>query len=202
MRKITHIVLHCTATPQAATVKSIQRYWKEELKWDSPGYHFILLPDGTVVNLWPIDKPSNGVKGHNARSIHISYIGGVDSKNNAIDNRTDSQIAAQIALIKKYKAMFPNAEVVGHRDFPGVTKECPSFDARAWWKSVGLDSGSSIPRRNRQDLYEPAEMAIHEAMQEVEKMPAHVMLTEAVILLQQAKDKVSDYIDGKAAAGV
>ena len=34
-------------------------------------------------------------------------------------------------------------------------------------------------------------------MLEVEKMPADVRLTDAVILLQQAKDKVSDFIDEK-----
>lgn len=138
MRKITHIVLHCTATPQTATVKSIQNYWKNQLGWKSPGYHHIIMPDGTVVNLQPIEQPSNGVAGHNANSIHISYIGGVDAKGKAVDNRTPLQIQSQIDLIKKYKAMFPAAAVVGHRDFAGVTKECPSFDVKAWLKCVGL----------------------------------------------------------------
>lgn len=196
MREIKFICLHCTATPQTATIQSIQNYWKNSLKWKSPGYHYIIKPDGEVVYLLPIEQPSNGVAGHNANSIHISYIGGVDGKNNAIDNRTDSQIQAQIALIKKYKAMFPAAEVVGHRDFKGVSKECPSFDVKTWLKSVGLD-GSTIPRRIRVDLYTPSEKAIANAMQEVEKMGAHTLLTEAVILLQQAKDKVADYIDAQ-----
>lgn len=138
MRKITHIVLHCTATPQTTTVKSIQNYWKNQLGWKSPGYHHIILPDGMIVDLLPIDKPSNGVAGHNANSIHISYIGGIDAKGKAIDNRTPLQIQAQIELIKKYKAMFPAAAIVGHRDFAGVTKECPSFDVKAWLKCVGL----------------------------------------------------------------
>lgn len=50
-------------------------------------------------------------------------------------------------------------------------------------------------RRNRIDLMSPAEKAIYDAMQEVEKMPADVRLTDAVELLQQAKNKVSDYVD-------
>lgn len=138
MRKITHIVLHTTATPQTTTVKSIQNYWKNQLGWKSPGYHHIIKPDGTVVDLLPIDQISNGVAGHNANSIHISYIGGVDGKGNAVDNRTPLQIQAQIELLKKYKAMFPGAVILGHRDFPNVQKSCPSFDVKAWLKCVGL----------------------------------------------------------------
>lgn len=53
-----------------------------------------------------------------------------------------------------------------------------------------------IPRRNK--LYEctPAELAIYNAMVEVEKMDADVRLTDAVIKLQEAKELVADYVDG------
>jgi N-acetylmuramoyl-L-alanine amidase len=138
MRQINNIVLHCTATPQTTSVASIQRYWKDELKWKSPGYHIIILPDGTIVELLPIEQVSNGVAGHNKDSIHISYIGGVDDKGKPIDNRTWNQVERQIELIKKYKKMFPHARVLGHRDFPGVTKGCPSFEVAEWLKRVGL----------------------------------------------------------------
>lgn len=142
MRSITHIVLHCTATPQTTTVESIQRYWRTPKPkgngWKDPGYHHIIKPDGTVADLHPIEKVSNGVAGHNAHSIHISYIGGVDSKGNALDNRTDAQKAAQIELLKKYKAMFPGVVICGHRDFAGVKKSCPSFDVAKWLEVVKI----------------------------------------------------------------
>lgn len=54
---------------------------------------------------------------------------------------------------------------------------------------------NEIPRRKRLDLNVPAEKAIYDAMQEVEKLPADVRLTEAVILLTKAKDLVSDFVD-------
>lgn len=142
MRTVNNIVLHCTATSQKATVASIQRYWRTPKPkgqgWKDPGYHHIILPDGTVVDLQPIEKPSNGVQGHNKDAIHISYIGGVDEKGRAIDNRTPAQIAAQIELLRKYKSMFPNARILGHRDFPGVKKECPSFDVLSWLRTISL----------------------------------------------------------------
>lgn len=53
-----------------------------------------------------------------------------------------------------------------------------------------------LPRRNRLDLNTPAEKAIYDAIQEVERVGADEKLTEAVILLQKAKTLVSDYVDG------
>lgn len=138
MREIRYIVLHCTATPQTASVESIQMYWKNKLGWKNPGYHHIILPDGTVVDLLPIEQVSNGVAGYNSASIHISYIGGIDSKGKALDNRTSEQKQAMYELVKKYKAMFPDAKILGHRDFPGVKKDCPSFSVSAWVDCVGL----------------------------------------------------------------
>jgi N-acetylmuramoyl-L-alanine amidase len=140
MRKVNRIVLHCTATPQTTTVASIQRHWREVNKWVSPGYHYLIKPDGEAVNLLPIDKVSNGVAGHNANSIHISYIGGIDKNGKALDNRTEAQKATQIRLIKEMLVLYPDAEVCGHRDFlvPGTAKwkDCPSFDAKGWWAGV------------------------------------------------------------------
>lgn len=53
----------------------------------------------------------------------------------------------------------------------------------------------SFPRRNRLDLNTPEEMAIRNAVEKVEKMGADVKLTEAVVLLDKARELVADYID-------
>jgi len=108
------------------------------MKWKSPGYHYLIEKNGTIHNLQPIELPSNGVAGYNQNSIHISYIGGVDKNGKAIDNRTIFQKEAQLTLIKELKIKFPDAEILGHRDFPNVKKECPSFDARNWIKILGI----------------------------------------------------------------
>ena len=136
MREIKFLAVHCTATPQTATVSSIQNYWKNVLKWKMPGYHFIIKPDGEVVQLLEIEKVSNGVKGFNSVSINISYIGGVDSQNKPIDNRTEAQKKALLDLLKKLKKQFPKAVIQGHRDFPEVKKACPSFNAKEEYKHL------------------------------------------------------------------
>ena len=53
----------------------------------------------------------------------------------------------------------------------------------------------TIPRRNRLYLNIPAELAIFNAIQEVEKLPGDVRLTDAVILLGKAKDLVADFVE-------
>ena len=53
----------------------------------------------------------------------------------------------------------------------------------------------AIPRRIRIDLMTPAELAIRNAVLEVENAGCHVLLTDAVVLLQQAREKVADFVD-------
>lgn len=141
MRNIKYLAVHCTASPQTQKVSDIQHYWKVALGWKTPGYHVIVEPDGTAHELLPIEKVSNGVKGFNASSIHISYIGGVTGAMKPVDNRTPEQKATIRKYLKKWRALFPKAKIQGHRDFsPDKNgngridaweriKECPCFDA-------------------------------------------------------------------------
>ena len=136
MRKINHIVVHCTATSQNTSIESIIGYWKDNLGWKMPGYHYVILPNGKVKQLLHEAYVSNGVKGHNSDSVHLSYIGGVDESNKPLDNRTWKQKVAIKELLEELKRKFPSAEILGHRDFEGVKKACPSFDAKSEYKDL------------------------------------------------------------------
>jgi N-acetylmuramoyl-L-alanine amidase len=133
-RDIHYIVVHCTATPPETTIESIKRYWREELHWKNPGYHYIIQRSGRIETLLLEEQIANGVKGYNKISIHISYVGGVDRHDNPVDNRTAEQVQAMITKLTELKSKYPKAVILGHRDFPGVTKKCPSFDVRQWLK--------------------------------------------------------------------
>jgi hypothetical protein len=150
MREIKYIVIHCTATPQTATVASIQRYWREVLKWKASGYHRICEPNGAIVRFAFDDVICNGVAGFNRNSLHVSYIGGVDAKGKPIDNRTATQKAALLSVVQEWAEKYPTAKIMGHRDFSrdlnreGIiqpsewAKACPSFDVKSWCEQVGL----------------------------------------------------------------
>ena len=139
MRNITHLVVHCTATAATASVASIQRYWRENLKWRSMGYHIIIEANGNIVRLAPDAAICNGVAGHNATSLHVSYIGGIDARGVPKDTRTDAQKASLLKVLTEWKQKYPRAVIQGHRDFLKRNvnwKDCPSFDAKKEYVSL------------------------------------------------------------------
>ena len=134
-RDIKYIVVHCTATQPEATIEALKNYWKEVKGWgDIPGYHYLIKRDGDIENLLDENKISFGAYGHNPHCVHLAYIGGVDKAGNALDNRTLRQKITLFSLIIKLSIKYPKAQILGHRDFPGVKKACPSFDVRSWLK--------------------------------------------------------------------
>ena len=66
---------------------------------------------------------------------------------------------------------------------------------------VEVNEGSPTTRRIDVSRLSPAELAIRNAMLAVEDVGADPLLTDAVNLLQQARDKVADYVDRKLAGG-
>ncbi|SFO04497.1 N-acetylmuramoyl-L-alanine amidase [Paenimyroides ummariense] len=136
MRTIKYIAVHCTATKQNATVEAIRNYWKRNLGWKQPGYHIIVKPNGDHERLALDETVCNGVKGYNRESIHVSYIGGIDDNGKALDNRTEAQKRTLLQIICGLKAKYPNAIIQGHRDFPNVAKDCPSFNAKEEYKHL------------------------------------------------------------------
>lgn len=130
--------MHCTASPQTATVAAIQRYWRDSLGWKSPGYHLLIEPNGTIHRLLDFNGIANGVRGFNKESIHISYIGGVDKNSRPVDNRTAVQKEAILKCIKEIIEWSDNKCLIiqGHRDFPNAKKACPCFDAKAEYRGI------------------------------------------------------------------
>ncbi len=143
-RNIKYIVVHCTATPTTTTLESIKRYWKEQRGWgDTPGYHYFIKRDGTIVQLLDEKKNSYGVYKHNSECISIAYVGGIDKDGKPVDNRSDAQKHAMFDIIVRLTEKYPKAEVLGHRDFSGVKKACPCFDVKEWLKNYEPDFNSA-----------------------------------------------------------
>lgn len=64
------------------------------------------------------------------------------------------------------------------------------------------DKENKVPRRCRIDLHSPAENVIYKAILVVEAMEANEKLTEAGELLDQALNRVADYIDEQLGIGM
>lgn len=52
-----------------------------------------------------------------------------------------------------------------------------------------------MPRRIRLELMTPEELAIFNMVGEIEKLGAHPLLTDVVVLLSEARSKLADWVD-------
>lgn len=130
MRKITEIIVHCTATPpgRAVTVADVDA-WHRARGFRSIGYHYLIDLEGNILHGRDIAAIGAHCRGHNAASVGVVYAGGVDASGVPADTRTPAQKAALRRLLGELTARFPGAKIHGHRDF--AAKACPSFDATA-----------------------------------------------------------------------
>lgn len=136
MRKVNYIAVHCTAGNQKATIDDLLKEFKRK-GWKNPGYHFVVTADGVIHQLLDTEKVSNGVKGYNSQLVNIAYTGGVDlCTGKAVDNRTTAQKKSMRSLLKVLRSQYPKAVIQGHRDFPNVAKDCPSFNAKKEYSDI------------------------------------------------------------------
>lgn len=163
-RVIDEIIIHCSATKEgvpfstdridaAHKARRFSSYVGADGRKRFIGYHFLIHLDGTIEVCRPIHRIGCHASGHNARSIGICYIGGLDARDTngrmIKDTRTPAQKASLIRLIKKLKSDYKTIKkVMGHRDTSpdlngnGVIdpyeyiKGCPCFDAIPEYKNI------------------------------------------------------------------
>ena len=117
MRKITKIIIHCSATKMGLDfrLKDIEQWHKER------GFN---MNGGTYCGY----HVGAHARHYNQHSIGICYEGGLDAHGNPADTRTYYQCESLRILIKVLRLIFPEAKVYGHRDF--ANKDCPCFEVR------------------------------------------------------------------------
>lgn len=141
MRQIKYIAVHCTAGSQKQSIDDLRAEFRRK-GWKKPGYHFVVKPDGSIVQMLDEEEVSNGVKGYNSVIINVAYIGGIDAQGKATDNRTEAQKQSLENLLRILRGKYTKAVIQGHRDFsPDLNgngkiekcewiKACPCFDAK------------------------------------------------------------------------
>ena len=138
MRSINEIIVHCAATREGRdfTVEDITR-WHKARGFATIGYHYVIYRDGSIHEGRPLEQIGAHCVGHNKHSIGICYVGGKtkDMKQNK-DTRTLAQKAALLTLLIELRKMYPNAKIVGHRDYDKHGKTCPNFDAKLEYTNI------------------------------------------------------------------
>jgi N-acetylmuramoyl-L-alanine amidase len=114
--------------------------WHKALGWVTIGYHYVIRRNGKLETGRAENLVGSHVKDFNAVSIGVCLVGGVeqDDYTKPENNFTAEQFATLKALLGLMRVKYPKAKIQGHRDFPNVAKDCPSFDVAAWLKENGL----------------------------------------------------------------
>ena len=92
--------------------------------WQGIGYHKIICRSGRIENGRPEFWIGAHVKGKNEISLGVCLIGR--------DKFTKKQYNALEKVLKKWKFLYPNAIIIGHRDTGDTKKTCPNFDVKTW----------------------------------------------------------------------
>ncbi|MFV0365211.1 MAG: N-acetylmuramoyl-L-alanine amidase [Mangrovibacterium sp.] len=123
------LVIHCSATRAGKNFTSADiDLWHRQQGWKGIGYHFVVLLDGTLQQGRALHEVGAHCKGHNAHSVGLCYIGGVDALGVPLDTRTPTQKEGLRRLIFCLRRRFPSATVHGHNEFSN--KACPSYAYR------------------------------------------------------------------------
>lgn len=129
MRKITEIILHCSATREGRDFRAKDiNNWHLDRGFKSIGYHYVIGLDGKIEEGRPESETGAHCLNHNSHSIGICYIGGLDEQGKPKDTRTSEQRKALISLISDIRLRYPSATIHGHNEF--ANKACPCFDVK------------------------------------------------------------------------
>lgn len=150
-RRIEAIAIHCSATPNGRTlfcgatgqpgfstpVQEIDRWHRargfkraeaERAKMNPGlcciGYHYVIYTNGAIASGRAEAEVGAHVAGFNTKSIGVCLVG--------TDRFTGMQWLGLRQLVAALTRKYPNARVLGHRDFPSVSKLCPGFSVADW----------------------------------------------------------------------
>lgn len=134
-RTINEIIVHCSATKEGQdyTTADIKK-WHLARGFSDIGYHYVIYRDGSVHTGRNINIGGAHCVGHNAHSIGVCYIGGLDKNLKPKDTRTDAQKDALLKLLKQLKQLYPKATIHGHYEY--ANKACPCFKPKEEYKNI------------------------------------------------------------------
>jgi N-acetylmuramoyl-L-alanine amidase len=150
MRKINRIFVHCSGGNLKSKPKDLID-WQTKAKskggkgWSVGGYHLMIDYLGQRHTIYSFEQITNGVKGYNNDSIHVCMIGGMDEA-----NFTNEQWCELENTLRWLHELYPQAEILGHRDISPDRnrngridpdewiKLCPAFDVKSWLESINF----------------------------------------------------------------
>lgn len=121
MRKITQIIIHCSASRTMVTAATIKKLHVEQNKWKDIGYHYVITPTGTIEFGRPESTAGAHAEGVNANSIGVC-LGG-------LDDFPERQMIALVHCVRSLmtKHKLTTNSVFCHYEVDNKGKTCPNI---------------------------------------------------------------------------
>ena len=137
--------VHCTANRPKSNItkKNGKAYlWGEAQKrgFHTYGYNFVVYENGQSDTLIPINRntlvePNEracGVRGYNKISIHVAYVGGLNSLGYPTNTLTIPASHELQRILDEIKEISPKTMICPHNKYSYQKKACPSFNFKCY----------------------------------------------------------------------
>ena len=138
MRKISLIVIHCSATrvDRDFTAKDVDTAHRFR-GFSCWGYHYYIRKSGQIEPMRDEDTVGAHARGFNAISLGVCYEGGLDENGYPADTRTQAQRFTLLDLLTILRHQYPKAQILGHYQLSAsIHKACPCFDCRKEYMDI------------------------------------------------------------------
>ncbi|WP_185819780.1 peptidoglycan recognition protein family protein [Salibacterium salarium] len=169
-------------------------------RWQTGGYHEIILRDGTVQVCYRPTMVTNGVANHNSYTYHICLVG--NGSFTEVQEKSWNERATR--AMAKFNVTTEN--VLGHNELPGTSTMCPGInmnDVRAALNDDQPLSGSTTSLLQRGDKGTDVQLLQEDLMEVGENLSVYgadgdygTETEEAVTSFQRKHDLKTDGIAG------
>ena len=140
LTKIKFLIVHHSGRKNNNSKWAIKKYHLKR-GFEDIGYHFLITKTGKIIPGRSERFQGAHVYGQNKNSIGICMTGNFDEK-----NPSKKQIESLLNLLKEKQKQYKikTKNILGHREFPNVTKTCPGKKVDMSWIRNQLNKPKNI----------------------------------------------------------
>ena len=137
LSQITHITVHHSAAPGTILPTRIASYhvFNKSHQWPGIGYHFYIMPDGTLYHTQDLHRISWHVYRNNSYTLGVCLAGNFTK---TVPPPLQLDAAARLIAWLMQELHIPPEYVLGHKEFPKNATACPGrqWDHDKHWKEM------------------------------------------------------------------
>ena len=143
LSQITHITVHHSAAPATILPSRIASYHVRAHRWPGIGYHFYIMPNGTIYHTQDMKLISWHVHRNNSYTVGVCLAGNFTR---TVPPAPQLDAAARLIAWLMQELRIPIEYVLGHKEFPKNATACPG---KQWtqgkrWKKMLIQAIENV----------------------------------------------------------